>query len=401
MSLLPPEILSESLPGGGLVIRFPRRDLGGARWLPWVLFIAGAGIFAFTVVWTCAFAFGFYKVLGPIGLLAGLLGLPGFLFAAALWGVATALRFGGPEIGISDGRLFVIERVGILPWKRSIDAASVQRLLVSNAIVRDSDGHSMQQPVLTEFAGLVAERSNGKRFWLTFGYPRPWLVAVAEHLSAELHAEAVLEPGESAAPIPIFDASSAAPGEIERREQPADSDVILQEIPGGFTLTIPARGVRRGSSGLFTFSLMWLGFMVIFTGVWVFVGTQVQPDGFGKELYFIVAIIGLFWLIGLGMLLAAINMGRRQAVIGVTHGELKLMIVSLFGTTRRDWRLSELETVRVGPSGMTVNDVPVMQLHIVPTAGRPFGLLTGRDVPELEWMATQLRQAVRPPREPA
>jgi hypothetical protein len=45
---------------------------------------------------------------------------------------------------------------------------------------------------------------------------------------------------------------------------------------------------------------------------------------------------------------------------------------------------------------MEVNDVPVLQMQIVSHNGQSYGLLTGRDVAELEWMATLLRQAVRP-----
>ena len=94
------------------------------------------------------------------------------------------------------------------------------------------------------------------------------------------------------------------------------------------------------------------------------------------------------------MMLGAINMGRRRAAMAVANGALMVIQTGIFGSKRREWQQAEIKTIRVGPSGMEVNDRPVMQLQIVPVAGKPFGVLTGRDVAELEWMATLLRQAL-------
>ena len=44
---------------------------------------------------------------------------------------------------------------------------------------------------------------------------------------------------------------------------------------------------------------------------------------------------------------------------------------------------------------MEVNDVPAMQLHIVPRDGSKYGLLTGLVEAELEWIATHLRRFLR------
>jgi hypothetical protein len=62
---------------------------------------------------------------------------------------------------------------------------------------------------------------------------------------------------------------------------------------------------------------------------------------------------------------------------------------------RREWPLNEIKTVRVGPSGMEVNDVPVPELQIHGHQDKLFGLLAGRDKQELTWMATVLRQAIK------
>ena len=51
-----------------------------------------------------------------------------------------------------------------------------------------------------------------------------------------------------------------------------------------------------------------------------------------------------------------------------------------------------MREICVGPSGMAVNDRPVLQLQLIWNAGKPFGLLTGRPEPELYWLASELRR---------
>ncbi len=86
---------------------------------------------------------------------------------------------------------------------------------------------------------------------------------------------------------------------------------------------------------------------------------------------------------------------NARAVILVEDGQLKLGEQTLFGTKTFRWPRQELDTVQVGPSGMSVNDVPVLELQILPREGEKAGFSSGRDVEELRWMATQLRQALR------
>jgi hypothetical protein len=63
----------------------------------------------------------------------------------------------------------------------------------------------------------------------------------------------------------------------------------------------------------------------------------------------------------------------------------------LFGAKQREFPPGDLDDVRVGPSGMTVNDEPVLELHIIDGGGMKFGLLAGRSQEELRWLAAELR----------
>jgi hypothetical protein len=389
MPPLPPELEADTRPGGEFVLTFPRRDLGAVWWLPGFLLLMAVAVAVFLAFWCQGFVGGIVRHFGPGGWISAVAVLPGLGGIGMLIGLALAMRYGRGEIQVRDGQLIARERLGALGWSRSLSREAISKLLVSRFTTTDDRGQTTTHGIAT----LLAERATGKPFLIAIGYPRPWLLAVADRLATELQTETVT----AAAPIAVVDVSDQSPGEVDRFEQPADSAIDYQPLDDGFAIRIPPRGVWRGSGGLFAFSLIWLGFMVIFTATWVVLSSQVKPAD-GRQFFWIFAAGDvLFWLIGLGMLLASLHMGRRQAAIGVTNGELKLMLAGPFGTVRKDWRLADLQTVRVGPSGMAVNDVPVLQLYIVPRDGPPYGLLTGRDVPELEWLATMLRQSVKIP----
>ena len=106
------------------------------------------------------------------------------------------------------------------------------------------------------------------------------------------------------------------------------------------------------------------------------------------------AILSIFWLVGIGVLLGSINMGRRQAAIAVTGGTVMVIQTGLFGSKQREWQPGDVGAVRAGPSGMTVNDKPVLELQIIDAARRKMGLLAGRRDDELRWLAYELRLAL-------
>src|SRR5262245_28495890 len=113
-----------------------------------------------------------------------------------------------------------------------------------------------------------------------------------------------------------------------------------------------------------------------------------------------VLMVSLFWLIGLVLMASAIHLGRRRTAFAVNNSRVFAIQSGLFGTKRREWGIDDLATVRVGPSGMETGDQPIMQVQFVPREGKPFGVLTGHEEPELEWVATVLRRALKTPNAP-
>jgi hypothetical protein len=177
-----------------------------------------------------------------------------------------------------------------------------------------------------------------------------------------------------------------------RHEQPSDSKIIVNQQPGSVTYNVPAAGVVRGSSGLFFFACIWCAFMALVTGL-VFVAGGPPQQGLGASLGAL-AFIGLFWLVGIGMLIAAVSAGVRRAGIAVAGDRLSILKTGLFKSKSHTWSRDEIMSVRVGPSGVEVNDRPVLELQVLPRDGVKFGLLGGRDVKELAWLATSIREAL-------
>jgi hypothetical protein len=135
---------------------------------------------------------------------------------------------------------------------------------------------------------------------------------------------------------------------------------------------------------LLLFGLFWTGFVALFTVAMVSMDVPLPMYLF----------ISIFWAVGLSMLLAAVNLARKQAVLDVVHDTLLVTRQGLFGRSQHEWRTEDLADIRVDHSGMSVNNQPVLNLQVVPREGRVLGLFTGRDEAELHWLAAELRTAM-------
>jgi hypothetical protein len=178
--------------------------------------------------------------------------------------------------------------------------------------------------------------------------------------------------------------------------QPAGSLVIVERFPDGLTLQVPPAGVWRGTQGLFVFAIIWNGIVTMISAVMLaaVMSNKAKPD---DSIWIMPLIMSIFWLVGIGMLLGALNMGRRKAAIAVTGGTLMVIQTGLFGTRQRDWQPGDVEAIRAGPSGMKINDRDVLELQIYDGGASKFGLLCGRGDDELRWLAAELRQVLAVP----
>jgi hypothetical protein len=374
---LPPTFTTQYV-DGELRFDLPVRPLGGARWLGLVPIVFGIVFVWGPAQWFADALQGLvHDDLDVAAIGSALFGLL-FVVAGSI-PIALGLWFiaGRCQIGWSPSGLRVTERLGPLRWTRRMPREPVKRLAVS-AGTSTNKASAAAPKEFDGFAALMVEFVSGTKKLLALGYPKPMLLKVAEQLRSYIGG------GEVEVVTPTaFDEPDEPPV-----EQPPGSAIVTEEHGDELRFLVPPAGLVRGSSGLFVFGILWCLFMAVITGAFLFAGSsgQDQPE------WFVWLIMILFWAVGIGMLLAAINMGRRMAVIRVAGRHLVIETVSLFGSQRRSWAPSEVAAVRVDASGMEVNDKPVLELQIHPVSGKKVGLLAGRDVDELRWMAGRVRQ---------
>lgn len=391
---------------------FPRRKMGWERLFSIPLLFAGLLIQAALAFAVSGFVFGFWLMridfcfVAPLLLLA----VPTRAgFVPIWWGLS--LLFGYRELEMQDGYLRSTERVGPLWYGKRWRVVDIQRLDIKGA--RLDKGTPKHSELDSRFALLLYTTAN-KSGTLAWGYPQKLLRQVAEEIA--LRAERMIdlkglrESREEVAPEPIVittseigDERAALSAEVTEDilappPRPVETTIEVERYEDGITIRVPPLGLRKGSGGLFGFSLLWNGFMGLFTFVMVmaFLQDQANPK---DSLWVAFLFIGLFWSVGVLLLLTSINLGRRRAAIAIAGGTLMVIQKGLFRTKQREWPLEHIGAIDAGPSGVEVNDRPLLELQIFDQDGDKFAVLGGRSDDELQWLAGVLREATGAPRE--
>jgi hypothetical protein len=415
--------------------RLPMRDFGRLRGYAWIV--------ALTLVALCILTIAPQLPFLRQGQPWHLFGFVFALFVALVFAVPAyyllLYLLSDCKIEIREGELFATERAGLFRRRRRWQLARLKRLQVmglfgpsngttslrgqAEAIVAqyqtsrsrrrlgtearagesDPSEAADRSPFAKNLNVLTGVLDDNRRFILAAGYPRDWLTHLANDISARTNA-AVDVPNrgklETAPPVLGLQSIVAQAGEDARLaaepdvfEQPAGSDVQVDSYDGGVTLRVPPAGMK-GSAGLIRFAIIWFVMIGGFTALFAVAG--VHQAGIGAGLFGAGVVMSLFWLAGAGMVLAGWNLVRRESALAVVDGKLLVMQTGLRRSKRREWPLSEIKSVRVGPSGIEVNDVPIPELQIYGDKTKLFGMLAGRDERELTWMATILRQAIGP-----
>jgi len=319
-------------------------------------------------------------------LVFALFGLPGLAIGTGmvLVGVLLLTRASHGEVAISREWIAYTERAGLLRWTWRRRQEQVSRLTFGSPLrVRGQAGRDLE-PLGAEASLLRAEGPAIKPLWIAPAYPTPLLRELSAAIAAartELGSGSFVVPAPP--PLEIIEERAGMPEEARLVMKPPHCPIAIQDIPNGFTVSIPPAGIWKGSKGLFFFSLCWNGFIVFFTTVMV-------RDG-GTPPILAWAMIALFLVIGIGLLLAAVNMGRRKVLLVARGGVLAIKVMAPLRTREHRLRIEEIGSIRVGPSGMEVNDVPVLELQIHRPGGKKLGLLAGREREDLNWLAYELR----------
>jgi hypothetical protein len=374
--------------GNDAWFEFPIRPLGRGRLVG--LFLVGFGLL---FMWGPAH--GVWEMIqkwlhgnpGRTETVFSLFQLPFVIAGCVPLGMGLLILFGRCRVEWKDGRLQTTEILGPLRWTRRLPRRPIRKLEVA-AAQSTTRGSSAPQP-REGFSGLAAVFEDGSKKMVVLGYPKDWLLALAEELKDYVSGSAF---SAASAPVEVVEKTLANENDDNVPEQPAGSRVQVEEHTAGVKLTVPPAGLWRGSKGFILFPLFWCLLTAVFTLATLSPGTQKE-----SPVWMIILLLLVFWAVGLGMLAGAINLGRRTATLTVEGGRLRAETKGLFGTKQQEWSRGEIAALRADASGMKVNNRPVIELQIHPVAGKKVGLLAGRDERELRWMATRLRQSLNVP----
>ncbi len=401
------QITTEPL-ADGVRYRLPKKQLGrNGRVGFWVLFGFGVVVAGFMVLW----------IQGPIRhalrnglnsggdwflLVFGLLGLPGLAFGLGLILLALWLIWGKTFIEVRADRLHAVDQLGPLRWRRKRPIDAIRKIEVHGKMRpgQQGDGDRSEHVELT---GLVVVCDGLKPMRIFCGTTGEQTQQLAETLAAELD---LATPDKLVSDKPAVEVVEVEDDEDDNDDQaardrklaahqPGDSPITVERNADGISLAIPPLGVFKNKAGLFSFGLIWCVFSGVFTALFVVgaingEGDSPAAEGWTGALFMV--LFGLvFWGVGIGMVVAGWNMGRRRTVIDVVGDTLLFTQIAPLGQKQHEWRADEIESLAFGPSGIESNDVPIMCIVVEPREGKTRKLLTGRDEGELQWLAAVLR----------
>jgi hypothetical protein len=295
-------------------------------------------------------------------------------------GIGLLILFGRCRVEWRDGRLWAAEILGPFRWTRRMPQARVSRLEIAAASSKSANSPPRQ---FDNCSGLAAIFEDGKKKILVLGYPKAWLLAIAGELKNYVGGSAF----SAATQVEVVESLIEDQKHDDVLRQPADSRVQVEERGEDVRLFVPPAGIWRGAKGYFIFGLLWCSFMV-------FVTVTMFSSGFKGSITATIFFEAGFWLVGIGVILLAIHMGKREATLSTEGGRLRIETKGLFGTKQWEWSRAEIAAIRADASGMEVNERPVIELQIHPRTGKKVGVLSGNKEEELRWMATRLRRAL-------
>lgn len=407
----------------GVHLTLPRRDAGPLRRVALIPMLLGGVMVAIPLA-VIANSLLAPSATAPFtfDLIHSLFFLPLAFIGYQIFFIGAAVRHGHSEVRIAAGKLVSIERIGPLRKRWSRPADQIARFVVRGGMPDDAGPWRRWTPAAGLY-GIRVESHQGSAMGAAIGYPHAIVTHVAKELARICQAHQLSAPDiqhrsghmddlrreqrlqqarftartdDAPAPPLVVDAltDDDAPW-----PQPADSTAVIDQRAQGLTLTLPPRGLRKGSGGIFAFSVIWLAIVGLFMAISITVGFTGRADP--TAIIVIPLFLLVFLAIGVAMLLTAIRMGRRTVILDIVGDPGHTLLVtqqSPFGIKQHEYPRDHIAAVRAGPSGTTVNNQPLMQLQIVLNANagrRKIGLLTALPEDELQWIAQQVRHALR------
>jgi hypothetical protein len=385
---MPSEIAVDDRGPTDVTFAFPHRTLGPIR-IVGLVFIAVAGLLLYWVVRLgISNLTNLNRPLGPEDYVMTSVGvLLGSCAYFPLWLGLTILA-GRRVVEVRGGKLRTTERVGIFWRAKRWPLDRFDRVQIVGFFPTPAPGPK-EGTLLSRLDALTGVLADGTRFMIAPGYERRLLYPVADELARRCNAR-----NDATARPPVVVTTLVPTDPIDKwnddaAERPADSRAVVDEYPEGVTINVPPAGFRGAGARLLVVGVFLLGLMVgQIAWTW---GVRGAPT----QLFAGVGIVGAL------IATHGLRVARRRAVIAIVGPQLLILQTGLIRSRERKWDVNELAAVRVGKSGIEVNSEPVLELQIMPRTGLKFGLLAGRSVVEISWIAATLRRLLALPAHPA
>jgi hypothetical protein len=396
---LPPEVTVTELPTG-VHYRLPPRPLGTYRYVGLALFILGLVLCSVPLIpaWQVVRAIR-QEIPDDQGMLWLFAAAFCFLFlraGLALAHVGLFILAGHSEIELRGGTLYAVERCGPVRWTWERSAVGLRRFFVSegleplNAFGKVSVGPLGTLGVITPEWKAVVGGEKAKPMWLAPGYPRPRLLALAEDLARRCPLPAAAPAaGQPAPTVPVLEKEPDFSDYEELAEQPAGSQITVEETATGLTLNVPPVGLGPNAGAILCGGLF---VCLVAAGI----SANVSAD---DEVISTVLVAAGVWVAGIALLVEGASRVGRRAELVVVGDTLFVRQSNLFGSEWQQWSRQHVADVFVVhcPGDSDNDDYWQLQIQPHPGGGDAYHLLAGRDVAELRWLATVLRRALRCP----
>ncbi len=319
-----------------------------------------------------------------------LFGVPFLLIGLGVIFTGILMLIGHGEVELTDQNITTILRAGPLRRTQSRITGDLTHMEIgrsaSPATTNHEETSSRRAGTGYIYNAVHAHFKSEPPLAIASGYPLAMLRSLARTLAREHARLTDGRPVQITEPHHEEEADTASRPYIPETipPQPAGSRAVLDQLGSGICLRVPPVGFTKSTMPLMLFSLLWLGFVFLFTAIMFFTGAPLAMYLF----------ISIFWMAGILVLLLGLHMMRKQAVIDVVHDTLLLTQQSIFGRSQHEWRADELLDIRADRSGTSVNDRPLLNLQFIPREGKVVSLFTGREDDELHWMAANLRTAM-------
>ena len=175
----------------------------------------------------------------------------------------------------------------------------------------------------------------------------------------------------------------------EFSEPPPGVDIqVVKSSADQLVIAVPPGGKK--ARGLGCFGFIWMAIVVPVSSVFILTDDADWDGGNAPSLFVLIPFFGLFWAVGIGMIIAWVRMRFTKLFLSVEREQFAIQ-KTLFGRKKlKKIQLDEKSHAKLIES-YSENDVPVYAIQME-GIGQPENFATGLSYEEKRWLANTINQ---------